>query len=51
MELEEKKLAVLNRDRRGVITLANPTYAGLKKTYPLEYYQYYPEWVKMDELF
>ncbi len=51
MELEEKKLAVLSRDRRGVIKLANATYAGLKKAHPLEYYQYYPKWVNMDELF
>ena len=51
LELEEKKLAVLSRDRRGVIKLANATYIGLKKANPLEYYQYYPKWVNMDELF
>ncbi len=51
LELEEKELAVLNRDRRGIIKLANATYAGLKKAYPLEYYQYYPEWVNRDEIF
>jgi alkylation response protein AidB-like acyl-CoA dehydrogenase len=51
MELEEKKLTTLSRDRRGTIKLAKATYAGLKKSHPLEYYQYYPPWVNMDELF
>jgi len=37
MELEEKKLVVLSRDRRGTIKLANATYQGLKKANPLEY--------------
>jgi hypothetical protein len=51
LELEEKKIVVLSRDRRGTIKLANATYAGLKKANPLEYYQYYPEWVNRDEIF
>ena len=37
MELEEKKLVVLSRDRRGTIKLANATYQSLKKANPLEY--------------
>ena len=51
MELEEKKLVVLSRGRRGTIKLANATYQGLKKANPLEYYQYYPEWVNRKEIF
>ncbi len=49
--LESKGLAKLYRDRRGRITLARATYKGLKKAKPLEYYQWFPNWIDKDQLF
>ncbi len=51
MELEEKKLVAIQRDRRGVLSLAKATYRGLKEANPPEYYRWYPTWVKMEEMF
>ncbi len=42
--LEEKKLIVTNKDRQGKIALVKATYAGLKKAFPKEYYQWFPDW-------
>ncbi|UCE44301.1 MAG: acyl-CoA dehydrogenase, partial [Candidatus Bathyarchaeota archaeon] len=49
--LEVKGLVKLYRDRRGRIALARATYKGLKKAKPLEYYQWFPDWVKKEKLF
>ena len=49
--LEEKGLVKLYIDRRGVIALAKATYQGLKQAKPLEYYQWFPEWIKKQKPF
>jgi alkylation response protein AidB-like acyl-CoA dehydrogenase len=43
--LEAKGLVKLYRDRRGRIALAKATYKGLREAKPLEYYQWFPEWI------
>ncbi len=48
--LETKGLVHLHRDHRGTITLAKATYKGLKEANPLEYYQWFPEWIKKQKL-
>ena len=48
--LESRGLAKLYRDRRGRIALARATYKGLKKAKPLEYYQWFPDWIKKEML-
>lgn len=48
--LEQKKLVKLHRGRKG-IELAKATYEGLKKANPLEYYQWFPSWVKKENIF
>ena len=50
LSLEEKGLVKLYRDKKG-IALAKATYDGLNLAYPLEYYQWFPEWVKEDNIF
>ena len=42
--LEEKKLIVTHRDRQDKIVLVKATYDGIKNAFPLEYYQWYPDW-------
>lgn len=42
--LEEKKFIVTHRDRAGKIALVKATYDGLKKAFPKEYYQWFPDW-------
>jgi alkylation response protein AidB-like acyl-CoA dehydrogenase len=49
--LETKGLVKLYKDRRGNITMAKATYAGLKKAKPRQYYQWYPEWIDKNLLF
>lgn len=44
--LEGKGLVRLHRDRKGGVKLVKASYKGLKQARPLEYYQWYPEWVK-----
>ncbi len=46
VSLETKGLALLHRPGRGGITLAKATYRGLKEAKPLEYYGWFPEWIK-----
>jgi hypothetical protein len=41
---EAEKLVALYR-KRGGITLAKATYAGLKKAKPQEYYNFFPDFV------
>jgi alkylation response protein AidB-like acyl-CoA dehydrogenase len=48
--LEKKKWVKLFRGRRG-IELAKATYEGLKKANPPKYYQWYPSWVKKEDIF
>ena len=49
--LEAKGLTKIYRDRHDVIALANATYRGLKEAKPLEYYKWFPGWIKKDLLF
>lgn len=49
--LEEKNLIDVYRDKRGVLRLAKATYAGLEKVRPIDYFRWYPEWLKKDEIF
>jgi alkylation response protein AidB-like acyl-CoA dehydrogenase len=50
ISLEQKREVKLYRGRQG-IELAKATYEGLKRANPLEYYQWYPAWVKKENLF
>ena len=50
MSLEEKGLAKLNRDKKG-IALAKATYEGLKKALPPKHYQWFPPWSKEENIF
>lgn len=49
--LETKGLAFLYKDKRGNITLAKATYKGLRQAKSLEYYKWFPEWIKKKQLF
>jgi hypothetical protein len=51
ISLEAKGLAFLYKDKRGNITLAKATYKGLRQAKPLEYYEWFPEWIKKKQLF
>jgi len=42
--LEEQNLVVTHRDRQGKMALVKATYEGLKKAFPREYYEWYPDW-------
>ena len=50
MSLEKKDFVRLFRDKKG-IALVKATYEGLRKSNPSEYYQWYPAWVKKENLF
>lgn len=50
LSLEKKGFARLYRGRKG-IALAKATYDGLKSAHPLEYYQWFPSWVKKENIF
>ncbi|MCL2669375.1 MAG: acyl-CoA/acyl-ACP dehydrogenase [Syntrophaceae bacterium] len=50
LSLEKQGFAGLHRDKRG-IALARPTYAGLAKAHPPEYYRYIPEWAFPEDIF
>jgi alkylation response protein AidB-like acyl-CoA dehydrogenase len=50
LSLERRGLAKLYRDKKG-IALSKATYDGLKKANPLEYYRWFPCWVKEDNIF
>jgi len=49
--LEAKGLVKLYKDRRGNIALAKATFKGLKEAKPREHYQWYPDWIKREQLF
>jgi hypothetical protein len=49
--LEEKRLAMLYRGRRGDIRMVRPTYEGLAKARLPEFYRYIPPWVKKEDVF
>ena len=49
--LEAEGFVKLYKDRRGNIALAKATYKGLKEAKPLEYYQWFPQWMNKDLLF
>ncbi len=50
-KLEEQKSIVIHRDRKGKIALVKATYEGLKKSFPKEYYQWFPDWYKDEDKF
>jgi len=50
ISLEKKGLVKLYRDKKGIV-LAKATYKGLKKANPPEYYQWFPSWVKEENIF
>ncbi len=50
MGLEDKGLVKVFRDKKG-IALAKATYEGLGKAFPLEYYRWFPDWVKEENVF
>lgn len=50
LALEQKKLVNLYRGRKG-IELAKATYEGLRKANPPQYYQWFPSWVKKEDIF
>lgn len=49
--LEEQKLIAVHRDRSGKMVLVKATYKGLKKAFPREYYQWYPDWYEDSDKF
>ncbi|RLG50250.1 MAG: acyl-CoA dehydrogenase [Thermoproteota archaeon] len=52
LELEKKGLAKTYIDpRRKAVKMVRPTYKGLKKAKPLEYYKYMPSWVDQRLIF
>lgn len=51
LALEEKGLANLHKDRRGVIKLARSSYKGLSEANRQEYYTYFPTWVDGKDMF
>ena len=50
LALERKGWVKLYRDKKG-INLSKATYDGLKEANPLEYYRWFPSWVKEDNIF
>lgn len=50
LALEEKGLAQLNRDKKG-IALAKATYDGLNRAFPQEHYTWFPSWATEDRIF
>jgi len=48
--LEQKKWVKLYRGKKK-IELVKATYEGLKRANPLEYYQWYPSWVRKENIF
>jgi len=44
--LEAKGLAFLYKSKRGDIVLAKATYKGLRQAKPLEYYKWFPKWMR-----
>lgn len=51
LKLEEKKLAVLFRDKKGAVELGKATYIGLRQAYPLEHYKWFPPWYRPEDMF
>ncbi|MFX0070849.1 MAG: acyl-CoA dehydrogenase family protein [Candidatus Hermodarchaeota archaeon] len=49
--LEEKNLIVTNKTRDGKIALVKATYAGLKKSFPDDYYRWFPAWYSDSDKF
>jgi len=50
VSLEEKGLVRLYRDKKG-IALSKATYEGLNRANPPEHYQWFPSWVKKENIF
>ena len=49
--LEERGLIIIHRDRSGKTALVKATYDGLQKSFPKEYYQWFPEWYENADKF
>jgi alkylation response protein AidB-like acyl-CoA dehydrogenase len=50
LSLEREGMVKLNRDKKG-IALVKATYKGLNRANPPEYYQWFPSWVKKENIF
>jgi len=50
-ELEKQGSIVIHRDRSGKIALVKATYEGLQKSFPKEYYQWFPDWYENADKF
>ncbi len=51
LKLEEEKLVVLFRDKKGAVELGKATYTGLREAYPLDHYRWYPPWYRPEDIF
>jgi alkylation response protein AidB-like acyl-CoA dehydrogenase/DNA-binding transcriptional ArsR family regulator len=51
LSLEEKNLVDIYRDKKGILRLVKATYAGLEKVRSIDYFRWYPEWLRRDEIF
>ncbi len=49
--LEQQGMIVSSRDRNGKLILIKATYKGLQKSFPKEYYQWFPSWYKDSDKF
>jgi alkylation response protein AidB-like acyl-CoA dehydrogenase len=49
--LEEQNLIVSHRDRSGKVVLVKASYDGLQKSFPKEYYQWFPNWYRDSDKF
>lgn len=51
LALEQKGLAFVQKNRKGVVQLAAATYTGLSNANPKEYYKYIPSWANPKDMF
>lgn len=51
IELEKEKLVYLYRGKKGDIKLVQASHLGHKRAHPLKFYQWFPEWLKKEEIF
>jgi hypothetical protein len=49
-KLEEKKMIVTYKDRRGNVTMAKANYTGIRKANPLDYYKWFPDWFDIEKM-
>jgi alkylation response protein AidB-like acyl-CoA dehydrogenase len=49
-KLEENKMIVTFKDRKGNVTMAKANYTGIRKANPLEYYKWFPDWFDIEKM-